>query len=673
LKKFIFLTGSTGFLGTQIARKLIKMDNIVLILLVRGIDYQDAHRHISRAWWEFPELLDELRTANKSVNPKILIFNGDITEDNLDLKDENYNYLVNNLTHIVHAAADLRLHASMEELRRINVHGTANIIKMAVDANKNHGIERFSHISTAYVAGCSKGKIEEDVLTDSNGFKSNYERSKYEGEYEVKNSGLPFTIFRPGMIVGDSSTGYIKTFNTIYVLLRLYLKGQLRLVPASRNLKINLVPVDYVADAVSILTFNSNTNGMTFHLTAPSNSLPTAGELVEFAHEWTIKNLGYKQPTPIFIPGSLSSTIQKLLSNGSKGIGKAVSELSPYLEEDREFGLKNTEIFIGPYQLQWKEYLGELMKFAVYYGFFHRSERTVHEQILYRLNSKNWPVSCFDVVDGEYLELKPSEIKKQIYKTINSLKSIGIKQGDRVAIAGFNSSRYLILDVAIGLIGAISVPIYYTSPVNEINEILEDSGSSAIFLGTQDLIDNSEEIETNSPIISFYTGSVKNSSVLAWDAFLELVYMNQPVTGNLEMSAPVDFNDVATIRYTSGTTGKPAGVKFTHGNLRWMAEFIASMPPWKDRTHNISYLSFLPMNHVVEGILGTYSPYYAPASLELYFLQNFQDLENTLPKVRPSIFFSVPRFYEKLWSKIQNNWLGNVPKHQQRSLKRHVG
>ena len=567
---------------------------------------------------------------------------------------------MNNVTHIIHAAADLRLNASMEELRRINVHGTANIIKMAGDANKNHGIERFSHISTAYVAGCSKGKIEEDVLTDSNGFKSNYERSKYEGEYEVKNSGLPFTIFRPGMIVGDSSTGYIKTFNTIYVLLRLYLKGQLRLVPASRNLKINLVPVDYVADAVSTLTFNSNTSGMTFHLTAPLNSLPTAGELVEFVHEWTIKNLGYKQPTPIFIPGSLSPTIQKLLSNGSKGIGKAVSELSPYLEEDREFGLKNTEIFIGPYQLQWKEYLGELMKFAVYYGFFHRSERTVHEQILYRLNSKNWPVSCFDVVDGEYLELKPSEIKKEIYKTVNSLKSIGIKQGDRVAIAGFNSSRYLILDVAIGLIGAISVPIYYTSPVNEINEILEDSGSSAIFLGTQDLIDNSEEIETNSPIISFYTGSVENSSVLAWDAFLELVNMNQPVTGNLEMSAPVDFNDVATIRYTSGTTGKPAGVKFTHGNLRWMAEFIASMPPWKDRTHNISYLSFLPMNHVVEGILGTYSPYYAPASLELYFLQNFQDLEKTLPKVRPSIFFSVPRFYEKLWSKIHNNWLGNM-------------
>ncbi len=95
-----------------------------------------------------------------------------------------------------------------------------------------------------------------------------------------------------------------------------------------------------------------------------------------------------------------------------------------------------------------------------------------------------------------------------------------------------------------------------------------------------------------------------------------------------------------------------------HGNLRWMAEYIASMPPWKDRTHEVSYLSFLPMNHVVEGILGIYAPYYAPASLKLYFLENFQDLETTLPKVRPTIFFSVPRFYEKVWSKIQQKLVG---------------
>ena len=122
----------------------------------------------------------------------------------------------------------------------------------------------------------------------------------------------------------------------------------------------------------------------------------------------------------------------------------------------------------------------------------------------------------------------------------------------------------------------------------------------------------------------------------------------------------MDFNDLATIRYTSGTTGKPSGVTFNHGNLRWMAEYVASMPPWIDRTHEVSYLSFLPMNHVVEGILGTYAPYYAPAPLKLYFLEDFQELEGTLPRVRPTIFFSVPRFYEKVWSKLRQNMVGSM-------------
>lgn len=124
--------------------------------------------------------------------------------------------------------------------------------------------------------------------------------------------------------------------------------------------------------------------------------------------------------------------------------------------------------------------------------------------------------------------------------------------------------------------------------------------------------------------------------------------------------APVGFGDIATLRYTSGTTGRPKGVVFRHDNLRWMAESLASLPPWKARNRPVSYLSFLPMNHVVEGILGTYSPYYAPARLDIYFLENLRDLRKTLPKVRPVIFFSVPRVYEKAWEAFRQSGLGRL-------------
>jgi long-chain acyl-CoA synthetase len=83
-----------------------------------------------------------------------------------------------------------------------------------------------------------------------------------------------------------------------------------------------------------------------------------------------------------------------------------------------------------------------------------------------------------------------------------------------------------------------------------------------------------------------------------------------------------------------------------------MAESLVSLVPWRARTRRITMLSFLPMNHVVEGILTTYSPYFAPAALDLHFLDDFRALARVLPSVRPTFFFSVPRFYDRVWSQI---------------------
>lgn len=657
MKKIVFLTGATGFLGTQIVTRLIEMEDIRLILLVRGRDLEDSERHLRRAWWEFPELTHELGKSENFEDGRIQVLNGDITYDKLGLENGEYDYLVENITHVIHTAADLQLNAPLENLRKFNVNGTLNVLKLALKAHKHHKIQRFTHVSTAYVAGLQEGVIKEDSLTDKYGFKSNYERSKYEGELSVKNSDLPTSIFRPGMIIGDSKSGYIKTFNTIYVLLRLYLKGKLRILPVSDKLKINLVPVDFVSDAVSKLTFDANAEGKTFHLTAPYDCLPTVKELVYFVREWSVENLDIKLPMPLFIP--LSSLIPIIVKffNVNHGIGRALMELAPYLNENREFERNNIEEFMD-YSLEWRNFLPKMLSYAVYNGFFHRSTRTVHEQVLFRLKSKSWPVNYCDVVKRRFLHKNPNTIREEILKALNSLKKLGIDRGDSVAIVGHNSTRYLSLDIAIGLLGAVSVPIYYTSPVEEINEILNDCDAKALFIGIPDLLAHSNEIETKDHIISFCFDYKTDSPVITWEEFLE-IGIGDPI--NMEdISAPVDFDDISTIRYTSGTTGKPAGVTFTHGNLRWMAEFVASMPPWKDRTHDVSYLSFLPMNHVVEGILGTYAPYYAPASLKLYFLEDFQDLASTLTKVRPSIFFSVPRFYEKIWSIFQQTWLGNM-------------
>jgi long-chain acyl-CoA synthetase len=90
-----------------------------------------------------------------------------------------------------------------------------------------------------------------------------------------------------------------------------------------------------------------------------------------------------------------------------------------------------------------------------------------------------------------------------------------------------------------------------------------------------------------------------------------------------------------------------------------MAESIVSIMPWWERNHQGSYLSFLPMGHVVEGILATYSPYYVPAPVSIYFLEDFRKLQAELPRVRPNIFFSVPRIYERIWEALGKNRIGS--------------
>ncbi|GAB4309667.1 MAG: hypothetical protein Kow0019_06930 [Methanobacteriaceae archaeon] len=649
----ILVTGATGFLGTQIIRKLIGK-NIEIMVLVRGETYIKALNHLKRSWMEWPELLEV-------IGAKIKLIKGDISEPYLGFDKKVYSQLIENLNYIINCAADLRLDASLDELRKINVQGTSHLIELSEKAHEDHGFGCFVHVSTAYVAGKREGFISEESLSNEYGFSSNYEQSKYESELIVRSSIIPQAIIRPGMVVGDSKTGYIKTFNTIYVLLRMYLNQQLRVVPVDSSLKINLIPVDYVAEAVDKITFDKSSNGKTYHLTAPYDFLPTIKELVEFLNNWAYEELDLKISRPLFIkiPHTLIKGlegIKKFLNPRNKRLIETLIILSPYFNENREFLRDNAEEILGTYSLNWREFLPNILKFAVHYGFFHRSQRTVHEQIIFRLQSSSRPVKYYDIVDGKSLEVSSPGVKKDIIKAVKSLKYLGIKKGDKVALVGYNSTRYLILDVSIGMCGGVSVPIYYTSPMDEIKHIIRDCDAKILFIGSTEIWDKIKSAEMDVQIISFIDKDENlEGSALTWMEFLE-VGKGEEWNSN----APVNFNDVATIRYTSGTTGRPRGVVFNHGNIRWMAETLASLPPWRDRNREVSYLSFLPMNHVVEGILGTYSPYYAPAPLKLYFLENFHHLKYALPKVKPIIFFSVPRFYEKVWSQIKSNLIGQL-------------
>jgi long-chain acyl-CoA synthetase len=645
----VLLTGGTGFLGTEVATRLLARADLEIVSLVAAITEADAIAASNRAWWHRPELRAALGT-------RIRVVAGDVTKPRLGLDPHTDADLCDRLTHIVHAAADLRVEASVEDLRRTNVDGVANVLEIARSVR---GLTRLLHVSTAYVAGGRTGIVGEDDLTDVFGFASPYEQTKYEGERLVRaaSSELPVSIVRPAMIVGDSRTGDVKTFNTFYTPLRLLLSGKLRIIPASRRLRVNIVPVDYVADAIIRLAFEPAAEGLTFHLTTPTGQLPTAGEVVAVARRWARDRLGIRLRSPLFVPIGVGSG------------GRSGRLLAPYFRERRRFRRDHTDALLGRSVPDWHAYLPILLEHATAHGFLHRSDRTVHEQVLFRLASRRRPVRFTDVdADGAVTVRPATLIRSEISSAAASLRAMGVGPGTRVAIVGSNSTRYLVAEVAIGLVGGVSVPLYPTAPPADLDDVLRRSRAEVLFVGASSVMGRLDELSTELPVVSFCRDEPPaGRAVIEWATFLA-----KGEGTAVPERAPVGPDDLATIRYTSGTTGPPKGVAFTHAQLRWMAETMASLVPWSIRTRPVRYLSFLPMNHVVEGIFGTYSPYDLPAPVEVTFLEDFRRVAATLPRVRPTVFFSVPRLYQKVWEALGRSAIGGRYRRMREGPLRHA-
>lgn len=650
MRETVLLTGGSGFLGSRLVRVLLAERDCDIEAIVRGATQQDAERRLARLWNDWPE-------AAQEIGRRVRVLRGDLGQPRLGLEDDEYRRLVSSLTHVIHSAAELHLDGPIDELRRINVGGTASLLELARAA---HCLRRFSHVSTAYVAGGRTGEVREEELCADSGFSNTYEQTKYEGECLVRSAmtDLPISVFRPGMVVGDSQSGEIQTFNTVYVPLRLYLSGRLRLIPAKPDLRLNLVPVDYVAQAVARLTFHPEAAGHTFHLTVDPRHLPSAKRVLDLARVWASEHLGIELPAARFVPFErLSGLIEKRLVS-------VPPSLLAYFNENRCFLRENVDRLLGPYAPDWDAILPRLLEYGAARGFLRRTGRTVHEQVLARLQSHRLPLRVHDIAAGASPHLRSGEeMCGEILAARRSLEALGVGPRDRVALVGHNSSRFLSLDVAVGLLGAVSVPLYYTSPPTEIEAAMRVSGARVLFVGARGLLSALEELNPEVQLVSFCSKPAADdltSRVLTWEAFLALAGKGaSPGTSGSDaqmvvrrqFEARAGLEDIATVRFTSGTTGEPKGATFRHAQLVWMAESVAAILPWKARISHGRYLSFLPMNHVVEGILGTYSPAYMPAPVDVYFLEDIHALPEALARVHPTVFFSVPRFYEKLWER----------------------
>ena len=179
---------------------------------------------------------------------------------------------------VIHSAASVAFDLPIEEARAINVEGTQRVLDFA---GAVPGLQRVTYVSTAYVAGDRRGTAYEDDR-ETGAFRNTYERSKHEAEALVRSSTLPWTIARPSIVVGESTTGWTASFNVLYGPLRAFDAGAYPVLPARRRSPVDVVSIDYVADAVAALAHHPEAAGGTFHLTAGAQT-SSVGEIMKMA------------------------------------------------------------------------------------------------------------------------------------------------------------------------------------------------------------------------------------------------------------------------------------------------------------------------------------------------------------------------------------------------------
>ncbi len=266
------MTGFPGFLASALLPRLLeRRAGLRAVCLVQP-------RHFGAAQLRVRELADE----HPHTEGRVELVKGDLTAPGLGVAPELRADLLT-VSEVWHLAAIYDLAVDEEIARAVNVGGTERVLELCQSLPH---LTRLHHVSTCYVSGRYEGEFGEDVLDEGQAFRNHYEHTKFDAELLVRKAmadGLPATIYRPGIVVGDSRTGETQKYDGPYFLAA-FLRRQLSVavVPAvgdADRVRVCLVPRDFVVDAMDQLAAMETTAGKTFALTDPNP--PSVRELVD--------------------------------------------------------------------------------------------------------------------------------------------------------------------------------------------------------------------------------------------------------------------------------------------------------------------------------------------------------------------------------------------------------
>ena len=370
----IFVTGSTGYLGSYLVAGLLRDCRDSLNLLVRANTEQEAYERLWRSLqlhFDFAEFLDH-------INSRVRIFRGDLTSGGFGLSDDDYHALADTTDSIIHCAASLN-RKSERQCLNVNLRGSLEVIQLARRTQDRKGLRRYSHVSTVAVAGHRRNEVvTEDAAIDwARPDYDPYARTKKFCEHMVAQllPDVPRTIFRPAIVMGDSCRAETSQFDMVQAFDVL---ARLPVLPLRPHDKIDIVPADYVGKAIVTIHQKSQAAHGIYHLSSSVGS-QTYRELTDSLAEAG----GWRRP--VYAPsfGRPFSALMNWLAKRGGAVGHGASLMKvfwPYLDWNTVFDNSRVVAELGESPAKFSSYAYPLLKFS--------------RENKFRYPAKPWPSSA---------------------------------------------------------------------------------------------------------------------------------------------------------------------------------------------------------------------------------------------------------------------------------------
>lgn len=268
----VFFTGFPGFLGSALLPRVLAREAGERAVCLVQPKYADAARR----------RLALLALRDPWVLDRVDLVEGDITLPDLALEPGDRRRVVEEARSIYHLAAVYDLAVAPAMAQRVNVDGTRHVLDLAESCE---ALDRLHYVSTCYVSGRYDGTFFEDDLETGHSFNNHYEETKHRAEVDVRGrmDRLPTTVYRPAIVVGDSRTGETDKYDGPYFFIKLLLRqpgvAVLPVVGRPDETRANIVPRDFIVDAISYLSTLPRSEGRTYHLADPAP--PTIAEMLD--------------------------------------------------------------------------------------------------------------------------------------------------------------------------------------------------------------------------------------------------------------------------------------------------------------------------------------------------------------------------------------------------------